>query len=136
MLDQEQGGRFFRTAWITGVQKHYSGTPKEGYVKPWEQMDAWEQQSAIAVYQQVAHFLTAGVQEGKQTSLTKVQGGQLVRIAWVGQIYKHIPNPKPSYVGDWDTMPTWEQEVDADIFTAIEESVHAREATVTKRDTL
>ncbi len=123
MLDQEQGGRFFRTAWITGVHKHYPGTPKEGYVKPWEQMDIWEQQSAIAVYQQVAIFVRAGIQGDRHTSLTSIQGGQLVRMAWVGQIYKHIPNPKPSYVDDWEQMPEWEQAVDRDIYSAIEVSI-------------
>ncbi len=123
MFNQEQGGRLFRTAWITGVHKYYPGTPKEGYVKPWEQMDEWEQQSAISVYQQVYTFLLTGVQEGQQTSLTRNQGSQLVRIAWVGQIYKHIPNPKPSYISNWEDIPTWEQEVDADIFAAIEVSV-------------
>ncbi len=123
MLDQEQGGRFFRAAWITGVHKHYPGTPKEGYVKSWEQMDTWEQQSAIAVYQQTATFIKAGIQRNQHTTLTNVQGGQLVRVAWVGQIYKHIPNPKPSYVSDWEQMPAWEQAVDIDIYTAIEASV-------------
>lgn len=123
MLEQEQGGRFFRTAWIAGVQTHYPGTPKAGYVKPWEEMDDWEKHSAIAVYQQVAHFIVAGLHEKHATPLTKDQGGQLVRLAWVGQIYKHIPNPKPTYVGDWADVPEWEQKVDKDIYTVIEASL-------------
>ena len=123
MLDAEQGGRLFRTAWVTGVHKYYPGTPKEGYVKPWEQMDEWEQQSAIAVYQQVFSFLFAGLQDGQTTTLTREQGGRLIRLAWVGQIYKHIPNPKLSYVGNWEEMPAWEQLVDADIFATIQDSV-------------
>ncbi|CAG6396533.1 hypothetical protein NMG29_25195 [Streptomyces cocklensis] len=30
-------GRVFREAWITGVQKHFPGEPKAGYVAPWEE---------------------------------------------------------------------------------------------------
>src|ERR1700716_4325691 len=27
-----------------------------------------------------------------------------------------LPDPKPSYVADWDELPQWQQETDADIF--------------------
>lgn len=124
MLDREQGGRFFRSAWITGVSTHFPGTPKEGYVKPWERMDEWEQQSAIAVYQQVRGFILAGIQGEQATQLTREQGGHLVRIAWVGQMYKHFSDPKPAYVSDWEEMSNqWEREVDMDIFAAIQAEV-------------
>ncbi|GAB3175677.1 hypothetical protein GCM10027059_49440 [Myceligenerans halotolerans] len=41
-------------------------------------------------------------------------------MCWIGQIYKRFPDPKPSYVADWDDMPAWQQETDAEIFETIE----------------
>jgi hypothetical protein len=123
-VDREAGGKLFREAWITGVHAHYPGTPKESYIKPWDRMDDWEQQSAIAVFQQVYGFILAGYQHNQSTPLTREQGGRLVRIAWVGQMYKHFPDPKPAYVSDWEEMLSpWEQEVDMDIFEAIQRAV-------------
>jgi hypothetical protein len=37
------------------------------------------------------------------------------------QIFKHIPDPKPSYAANWDQLPEWQQETDADIFDHIEQ---------------
>jgi hypothetical protein len=47
--------------------------------------------------------------------------GPFVALCWIAQIYKHIPDPKPSYVADWDDLPQWQQETDADIFERIEQ---------------
>ncbi len=41
-------------------------------------------------------------------------------LCWIGQICRHFPDPKPSYVADWDELPQWQQETDADIFETIE----------------
>lgn len=38
-------------------------------------------------------------------------------------MFKHIPDPKPAYVADWEDMPRWQQETDADIFDRIERDV-------------
>jgi hypothetical protein len=123
MVDREAGGRFFRGAWIAGVHKHYPGTPKESYIKPWEEMDEWEQESAIAVYQQVAGVIHAGLHQERLT-LTREQGGRLIRIAWVGQMYRYFREPKPAYVANWDEMSSqWEREVDMDIFEAIQQAI-------------
>ncbi len=119
-MDREADGRFFREAWIQGVKRYFPGTPKESYIAPWEAMREWEQQSAIAVYQQVRAFICAGVHDGQLTPLTREQGGRLIRIAWVGQMYKHVPDPKPAYIAPWEDMSSqWEQEVDCDIYEAI-----------------
>lgn len=61
-MENIQGGRFFRQAWIAGVRRYFPGEPKSGYVAPWEDMASWEQQSARAVYEQVQQFVltTAG----------------------------------------------------------------------------
>jgi hypothetical protein len=43
-----------------------------------------------------------------------------VALCWIAQIHRHIPDPKPSYVADWDEQPAWQRETDADIFERIE----------------
>lgn len=111
-------GRVFREAWIAGVRKHYPGEPKAGYVAPWEETPDWERASAAAVYAQVRAFVeTSG---GTTSKLTREQKGRFVAICWIAQIFKHFPDPKPSYVADWADMPEWQRETDADIFERIE----------------
>ena len=41
-------------------------------------------------------------------------------LCWIAQIYCHILDPKPSYVADWEDLPAWQRETDADIFERIE----------------
>lgn len=117
-------GRIFREAWINGVTKHYPGEPKPGYIAPWEDMPDWERDSAATVYGQVREFIEATA--GGAARLTRVQKGRFVAICWVGQIFKHIPEPKPSYVADWEALPEWQRETDADIFEHIEQSLPPR----------
>jgi len=114
----DEQGRIFRDAWIAGVKKHYPGEPKPGYVAPWDEMPEWEQHSAAAVFSQVHDFIA--ISDGKATKLTRAQKSRFVALCWIAQIYKHIPEPKPAYVGDWDELPAWQQETDADIFERIE----------------
>jgi len=97
-MNQEIGGRFFREAWITGVKQHYPETPKPGYIVPWSEMQAWEQESAAAVYEQVRQFVLAT--GGQTTHLSRKQKGRFVCICWIGQIFKHFPQPKASYIAD------------------------------------
>lgn len=111
-------GRAFRAAWISGVLRHHPGAPKPGYVAPWEETPDWERASAAAVYEQVSTFV--GATEGATRKMTRDQKGRFVALCWIGQIYKHFPDPKPSYVADWGDMPQWQRETDADIFEAIE----------------
>ncbi|MEV6980379.1 hypothetical protein AB0M95_03845 [Sphaerisporangium sp. NPDC051017] len=115
---QNDQGRVFREAWISGVRKHYPGEPKAGYVAPWEETPEWERQAAAAVYGQVREFIT--VSGGAAARLTRAQKGRFVALCWIAQIYRHFPDPKPSYVADWDEMPEWQRETDADIFERIE----------------
>lgn len=114
----DEQGRAFREAWIAGVRKHYPGEPKPGYVAPWGETPGWERQAASAVHRQVADFVKAS--DGATANLTREQKGRFVALCWIAQIYKHIPDPKPSYVADWNDLPTWQQETDADIFEHIE----------------
>ncbi|TMR36672.1 hypothetical protein [Actinomadura geliboluensis] len=121
MGEQDDRGRVFREAWIKGVRKHFPGEPKPGYVAPWEETPDWERQAASAVFQQVADFIR--LSDGAASKLTREQKGRFVALCWIPQIYKHIPDPKPSYVADWADLPPWQRETDADIFEAIERDV-------------
>jgi|SRR5271165_4689196 len=122
-MDQQQiaSGRFFRRAWVAGVKKHFPGEPKPGYVSDWEEMAEWEQKSAIAVYGQVRALVLEGA--SVTTKLSREQRGRLVALYWIVQVFKHIPNPKPGYVADWEQLPVWQRETDADIFDQIEMAV-------------
>lgn len=120
-MAQTEGGQLFRSAWVAGVKSHYEGTPKEGYIAPWSQMAQWEQDSAIAVYEQVRQFVLLAA--GNTSHLSREQKGRFVCLCWIGQIFKHFSNPKASYVADWGDLPAWQRETDADIFGAIESVV-------------
>ena len=114
-------GRIFREAWIAGVNKHYPGEPKPGYVTPWDETPEWEREAAAAVYGQVRDFIR--ISEGHATRLTREQKSRFVAICWTAQMFKHFEDPKPGYVADWDDLPTWQQETDSDIFERIEQTV-------------
>ncbi|WP_326646018.1 hypothetical protein OG884_15315 [Streptosporangium sp. NBC_01755] len=116
----QEPGRTFREAWIDGVKKHFPGEPKPGYVTPWEETPDWERSCAAAVEEQVSAFIAV---TARQTAkLTREQRGRFIAICWIGQIFKHIPAPKPAYVADWDDLPAWQRETDADIFDRIEQA--------------
>jgi hypothetical protein len=115
---QPDGGRTFREGWITGVRKHFHGEPKPGYVSPWDDTPDWERTAAAFVYEQVRAFIDAT--DGRTSRLSRTQKGHFVAIYRIGQNFKHIPDPKPSYVADWDELPAWQQETNADIFELIE----------------
>lgn len=120
MLTVEQG-RVFREAWIAGVKRHYPGEPKAGYIAPWDETPEWERQSAAAVYEQVRAFIDAT--DNGAAKLSRSQKGRFVALCWIGQIFKHFPDPKPSYVADWEDLPQWQKETDAEIFERIEQEV-------------
>ena len=115
----ESNGKTFRQAWIAGVRRHFPGEPKPGYVTGWDDTPEWERASADAVYDLVHAFVTAS--GGATRKLTRAQKSQFVALCWTAQIYRHIPDPKPSYVAPWSELPGWQQETDADIFEHIEE---------------
>ncbi|MEU8006343.1 hypothetical protein AB0B66_34735 [Catellatospora sp. NPDC049111] len=114
------GGEIFREAWIAGVRKHFPGEPKPSYITPWEDTPAWERASAGAVYEQVALL----IRQGGTDKLSREQKGRFVALCWIAQIYRHIPDPKPAYVADWEQLPEWQQETDADIFEHVASSLN------------
>ncbi|MEO6088660.1 MAG: hypothetical protein ABIQ18_36675 [Umezawaea sp.] len=77
-------GHLFREAWIDGVHQHYPGTPKPGYVTPWDYTPQWERDSATAVEQQIVDFVT--VSGGTTAKFTREQRGQ----------FEHEPSPPSS----------------------------------------
>ncbi|GHG33199.1 hypothetical protein [Streptomyces hydrogenans] len=111
-------GRIFREAWIDGVNRHYPGEPKPGYVTPWDETPAWEREAAAAVYGQVRDFIE--ISGGYAARLTREQKGRFVAICWTAQMFRHFEDPKPGYVADWSDLPAWQRETDADIFERIE----------------
>lgn len=119
-------GRLFREAWIDGVRRHYPDEPKPGYVAPWEETPEWERQAAARVCEQVLTFIE--VSEGAVTKLSREQRGRFVSLCWNAQIYRAFDQPKPSYVADWDQLPSWQQAVNSDIFDAIEAAAEQVEA--------
>ena len=116
---QVEQGQVFREAWIVGVTMYYPGEPKPSYLTPWDDTPGWERASATAVYDQVRAFIEAT--DGNTAKLTRAQKGRFIALCWIGQIYKHFPDPKPAYVADWDDLPEWQQETDSDIFERIEQ---------------
>lgn len=123
-MEQENGGRFFREQWIAGVKKHYPGIVKPGYIVPWEEMQAWEQQAALTVNEQVRIFVRAGYHQENTVYLSREQGGRLVSALWNVEVYRNYPEkPKAGYVAPYDDLPSWQQETDADIYAAIAKQV-------------
>jgi hypothetical protein len=116
-----QQGEIFRQAWIDGVRRHYPGEPKPGYITPWEQTPDWERQAAAAVYDLVRLLIESSADASAH--LSREQKGRFVALCWITQIHRHIPNPKPSYVADWEQLPAWQQQTDADIFERIEQDL-------------
>jgi hypothetical protein len=49
----------------------------------------WEKE----IYAQMQALIQAGAQDGQAIRLNREQGDRVIRIAWIGQVYKHIPNP-------------------------------------------
>jgi hypothetical protein len=120
---EELYGQRFREAWIRGVQKHFPGTPKPGYISPWEEMPSWEQKAASAVYSKVRELIRVGLQHEPPTRLVDEQGGRYISESWNVQVYRHIENPKPGYVADWESLPEWQRLTDMEIFVDIEKAV-------------
>jgi hypothetical protein len=117
-MQTSRAGQIFREAWVAGVRRHYQGEPKASYVASWDEMPEWERSAAAAVADQVTAFIRTTA--GATVKLTREQKGRFVAICWIGQIHRHISDPKPAYVADWEDMPEWQRATDADIFERIE----------------
>ena len=52
------------------------------------------------MYELVQAFVVGS--EGASRHLTREQKDQFVMLAWIAQIYRHFPQPQPSYVAPWE----------------------------------
>jgi hypothetical protein len=120
-VNQEQGWLSTRQAWIDGVNEHYPGTLKPSYIKPWSEMDAWEQEAIKLLYQHVRAITLPSLEQG--TRIPREHGGYLVCSIWNVLIFQLLREPKPSYVKHFDQLEGWQQQADTKMFEAIEASV-------------
>ncbi|GGQ03515.1 hypothetical protein [Streptomyces roseolilacinus] len=77
--------------------------------------------AAGSVYEQVRRFVE--ISGGNTARLSREQKGRFVAICWTAQMFRHFEDPKPGYVADWQDLPVWQQETDADVFEAIEKAL-------------
>ena len=47
--------------------------------------------------------------------------GRVVASLWRLQMIEHFGDSKPGYTAEWDKLPAWQREVDADIYDAVAE---------------
>jgi hypothetical protein len=121
MVDQEKGWLLTRQAWINGVNEYYPGTPKPSYIKPWPEMDAWEQEAVKLLYQHVHNIIKPALEQGIRVS--REHGGYLVCSIWNVLMFQLLHEPKPSYVKHFNELDEWQQKTDIKMFEAIEASV-------------
>ena len=112
----EQDGQKFRAAWIAGVHKHFPGEPKPGYVAPWEDTPEWERQAAAKTFGLVRQHIADSPAETDREAK-----GRVVASLWQLQMIDHFGDSKPAYTAEWDALPEWQREVDADIYDVVAE---------------
>jgi hypothetical protein len=117
----EQGWRATRQAWVDGVIAFYPGTPKQSYIKPWNEIDKWEQQAVKMLYSHIRAIILPTIQAGKEIPLE--HGGYLVCSIWNVLVLQLLDNPKPSYIKHFDQLDNWQQRTDIKMFEAIRDSV-------------
>ncbi len=117
----EQGWLLTRQAWIDGVNEYYPGTPKVSYVKPWAEMDSWEQEAVKLLYQHIRAIILPALEQN--VSIPREHGGYLVCSIWNMLLFQLLREPKPSYVTHFDQLASWQQKTDIKMFEAIETSV-------------
>ena len=97
------------------MHRHFPGEPKPGYVAPWEETPEWERQAAANTFALVREHIAASPAEGDREAR-----GRVVASLWRLQMVEHFGDTKPGYTAEWDALPEWQREVDADIYDAIE----------------
>ncbi|GAB1640664.1 hypothetical protein [Krasilnikovia sp. MM14-A1259] len=122
-MNSVEAGKIFREAWIEGVQKYHPGEPGSSAVAEWEDTPEWEKHSSAAVFGQIREFVLAS--DGNTAKLSRIQRGRFVALCWIAQIHRHFPAPAPGQIADWDDLPAWQQETDAEIFDLVEQEVLA-----------
>ncbi|SES09173.1 hypothetical protein [Actinokineospora terrae] len=112
-----EGGQVYERAWNDGVRRHCPEQP--GHLMSWVSLSPWERASANAVYETVRSIVEAGGTEG----LSRVQKGRFVTLLRIAQVHRHLSSPRESIVADWEELPAWQRETNADIFEHIEDLI-------------
>jgi hypothetical protein len=120
-MNEEQGWLLTRQAWIEGVKEYFPGTPKASYVKPWAEMDTWEQEAVKLLYQHVRSVILPILKQG--IVISRKHGGYLVCSIWNILMFQLLHDPKPSYIKHFNELDEWQQKTDIKMFEAIESSV-------------
>lgn len=116
----DEPGRLFRAAWINGVHRHHPGEPNPSYTLSYDDAPAWERRACAEVWKIVAWLVHATM----TSALTRKEKSVVIADLWRAEMQAAFDNPKPSYVAPWEELPTWQQEVDADIFEDIETHIN------------
>jgi len=120
-LEREAAGRLLRTAWIEGVGRHHTGTPRARALDGWEDLASWERDSSCTVAEQIAQLVVAA--NGRTSRLTRAQRGQFVATCWIAQVHRHLSEPHVSSITPWEEMPDWQRQTVAHVFDVIEQAV-------------
>ena len=87
-----------------------------------------ERESAAAVYDQVRAFIETT--DGGTVKLTRSQKGRFVALCWIEQSL-NTSQIQSQLLADWDDLPPWQQETNADIFERIEQDTWHRPVDLT-----
>ncbi len=113
-----EGGRFFQDQWIRIVIERCPDNSPFEKLLPWEDLEPWEQENVVKAYELVQHLAwTVG---WPIDGLSREQKGRFVHTCLIAQVWKRAPQHDEIALGDWNQLPTWQQQAYADLFEMIE----------------
>jgi hypothetical protein len=113
-------GRRFRQSWINAVRRYHPDASPV-HLLPWDDMVAWEQQTAETVAIRLAECIASAGKGARK--LHPDEQSQLVTALWNAHVRCFHPGPGPSYTTPWNELPTWRRNVNTDIFEDIADTV-------------
>ncbi|HXR65409.1 MAG TPA: hypothetical protein VN729_05785 [Ktedonobacteraceae bacterium] len=100
-----EGGRFFQDQWIYLVIKYCPNNPPSEKLLQWEDLEPWEQENALKVYELVQHLAwTVG---WPIDGLSREQKGRFVHTCQIAQVWKCAPPREEIALNDWNQLPVW-----------------------------
>jgi hypothetical protein len=115
-----QLGRRFRRSWVNAVRRYHPDA-NPVHLIPWDDMVAWEQQTADTVAIRLAECIASAGKGARK--LHPDEQSQLVTALWNAHVRCFHPGPGPSYTTPWNELPTWRRNVNTDIFEDIADTV-------------
>ena len=113
-----EGGRFFQEQWIRLVKEHSPDNEPFEKLFSWEDLEAWEQENAVKIYELVQHLAwTVG---WPIDGLDREQKGRFIHTCLIAQVWKRAPQREGIAHRKWEQLPVWLQQVYADLFEMIE----------------